>query len=362
MERLMIGWGLAAAVAVACGGESEGPAQASANGGSAGLASDAGAPASSGGTAESGGAINRTGGQTGAGDSGGNAANTGGRAAPPQAGAGANTGGRTASPEGGRPADTGGTTAEAGSAGEAAEGGSNAGCECGPLERCFDDRLCVARSLALPLGFAIDVTEVTRAQYAAWLTNDFGATRQSPQCDWNDDFAPDPECMARPEVCQGADCGAHPQPCVDFCDAAVYCRSIDKQLCGGLSGGPTAMDGSDSLLRLACSSNDAYDLPYGESIQSGACNDQTANSQATVPVASLETCQSPTPDYAGIYDLVGNLREWEDNCLTADGSMDVCNPRGGTFGISAAAPFCSQTTYAERGAFDPQIGFRCCEP
>jgi formylglycine-generating enzyme required for sulfatase activity len=256
--------------------------------------------------------------------------------------------------------------------GSASEGGSAQGgappasdCDCGPLEECFDGRagqLCVARSVLVPLGFTIDATEVTRAQYAAWLAVRPAVPQQSPQCRWNEDFEPDADCMAQPSVCQGADCGDHPQPCVDFCDAAAYCRDIDKQLCGGVDGGSTNAAGADSEWLLTCTANGKNQGITGANFVPGQCNDQTANSQTTVPVASEPDCQSPEPGYSGVFDLIGNLREWDDNCDTMSDRLDVCHVRGGSFGTSAAAPVCSETLYAERGSFAETVGFRCCDP
>ncbi len=64
----------------------------------------------------------------------------------------------------------------------------------------------------------------------------------------------------------------------------------------------------------------------------------------------------------GVFDLIGNLREWEDNCNTMDGAADTCHLRGSTFGNSAAAPLCAETLYADRGSLKDTVGFRCCEP
>ncbi len=105
--------------------------------------------------------------------------------------------------------------------------------------------------------------------------------------------------MALPSVCRGANCSNHPQPCVDFCDAAVYCREIGKQLCGGTDGGPTTSAGDDSEWLLACTANGKNEAISGESFVFGQCNDQTASSQTTVVVGSKQACQSPEPGYSG---------------------------------------------------------------
>jgi hypothetical protein len=97
--------------------------------------------------------------------------------------------------------------------------------------------------------------------------------------------------------------------------------------------------------------------------RSDLCNDYTAGATTTVPVASKTGCQLPAGSgHAGVFDMIGNLEEWADNCLnnTDSGWGDICKPRGLPFGQGAAAPICSQSTYAERGAFRDTLGFRCC--
>lgn len=42
--------------------------------------------------------------------------------------------------------------------------------------------------VTMPEGYAIDSTEVTRDQYAAWLAGGPTASGQSPWCAWNDTF------------------------------------------------------------------------------------------------------------------------------------------------------------------------------
>jgi len=357
MRRLAIGIGLVAGIAAACG-ESRTSSQAEATSGGETAGPSGGAVAASGAAGATGGLASATGGSPVS--SGGRADNAGGEAPSPEGGATTGSGGAVVTGgSGGTPASGGGSN----EGGGGASAGTPGDCSCGPLEQCFDGTLCVARSVQVPDGFAIDATEVTRSQYSAWLATGPARSRQSPQCEWNDDFEPDEACMAQPSVCQGADCGDHPQPCLDFCDAAAYCRAIDKQICGGLDGGPADRAGTDSLWLIACTSNGAHDYPYGgDSFVTGRCNDQTANSETTVTVASKPDCQSPEPDYAGIFDLVGNLREWEDNCNTAEGPTDVCRVRGGAFGISAAAPLCGENVPTPRGSLADTIGFRCCEP
>jgi formylglycine-generating enzyme required for sulfatase activity len=157
--------------------------------------------------------------------------------------------------------------------------------------------------------------------------------------------------MAKSSVCQGTACATHPQPCIDMCDAAAYCKAIGRGLC------------TDAGWTNACSSNGAYEAGYGTSLVFGTCNDYTAGTTTTVPVASETGCQAPASSgFAGVFDMIGNVGEWVDNCSPSDGATDTCKPRGLSFGTGAAAPTCSQSTYAKRSAVNDNVGFRCCTP
>jgi formylglycine-generating enzyme required for sulfatase activity len=64
-----------------------------------------------------------------------------------------------------------------------------------------------------------------------------------------------------------------------------------------------------------------------------------------------------------VFDLLGNVWEWEDNCapIAGDaGAGDVCNPRGFSFGMGAAMPMCAGDDYAQRSEVRDNLGFRCC--
>ena len=96
----------------------------------------------------------------------------------------------------------------------------------------------------LPEGYCIDSTEVTRAQYQTWLDTNPPTSGQGFDCDWNTSYAPDADCMNAAEVCSTG-CDAHPQVCVDWCDAYAYCRAVGKRLCGKIGGGANGYDDSN---------------------------------------------------------------------------------------------------------------------
>jgi len=224
----------------------------------------------------------------------------------------------------------------------------------------------------LPEGFCIDSTEVTRSQYRAWLDGHPSTAGQIAKCGWNDSFVPDPSCMGSPTdpkyVCQ-ENCDNHPQVCIDWCDAYAFCRAMGKRLCGKIGGGsgsPTRIDQSQWV--QACSSNftsiESYQGEFGIPF---VCNGKAFWPQSTppiacgtVPVGSLTTCQSGAPGYEGVYDLSGNVAEFEDSCTAWNDGQDWCNIRGGSFADNDDRLFCNSDIWQRREKVDATIGFRCC--
>jgi formylglycine-generating enzyme required for sulfatase activity len=218
----------------------------------------------------------------------------------------------------------------------------------------------------LPEGYCIDSTEVTRAQYRAWLDTTPSAAGQISACTGNSTFTPDASCMARPEVCQTG-CENHPQVCVDWCDAYAYCQAVGKRLCGKIGGGPieegpyTWIDASVSQWYSACSAHGTQMYACGETYEPGTCNGSENDAYRTVPVGTLSGCQSPVSGYGGIYDLSGNVMEWEDSCNDRG-----CRVRGGDFATGNSLSCAVETfTYSDsiadsRHVADWYTGFRCC--
>jgi formylglycine-generating enzyme len=406
MRDLVFFAGMASSVILGCGGSAESSNSNLSTGGTGGIAaSSGGASAQSGrsngggssttlpaggreigGTSNGGAAIGgaATGGKAAGGATIGGAA-MGGKAAGGAALGGAATGGtgtaggRAGASSGGAKAGAGGSwTGVAGAGGSRAGSSGNAGtpsgggeagssCRCQALEQCWNGTLCVANLVPVPAGFSIDATEVTRGQYAAWLATNPSTIGQGGACASNTSFAPDSTCMAKSSVCQGTDCGQHPQPCVDLCDAAAYCKTIDKRLCGAIGGGSVSAysDATNSQWYNACTSNGVNRYVFGNSSGQGNCHDAMDfdSNTTTVPVASMPECQSPVTGYTGIYDLLGNLWEWEDNCsLVPPATAESCKPRGTSFGISAMMPECGTIISVQRSTVGDNIGFRCCSP
>jgi formylglycine-generating enzyme required for sulfatase activity len=212
----------------------------------------------------------------------------------------------------------------------------------------------------LPGPMCIDATEVTNEQYAAWLAKSPSTSGQPSYCAWNTTFAP----TASWPPAAGKE--KHPVTAVDWCDAYAFCAGNGKRLCGKLGGGSNAYadyaDPAKSVWYRACTSAGKYAFPYGNTYSTTACNGLDKGLNATVPVGSLATCQSPEVDYKGVFDLSGNVLEWEDSCNGATGSADSCRMRGGFFQNSQTYVRCDGARASTRKDTFVGTGMRCCGP
>lgn len=173
--------------------------------------------------------------------------------------------------------------------------------------------------------------------------------------------------MQDPHVYQGPGADSHPQTCVDWCDAYMYCKAVGKRLCGRIGGGALGFtewgDAAKSQWFAACSSGGAEKYPYGDTYESKTCNGGDSGGTTTTQVGALDGCQSHQAGYEGVFDMSGNAWEWDDSCQ--DDKPDAyCQIRGG--GVAGAGPdhmACNDTPLAQqRNQTGYPLGFRCCSP
>jgi formylglycine-generating enzyme required for sulfatase activity len=266
--------------------------------------------------------------------------------------------------------------ASGGAAGTAASGGSapfdaatedygvdgaSGACNCGPLEQCWNDKLCVAKLVAVTGGYQIDATEVTQGQYGAWLATNPSTSGQDPWCSWNDRF--EKGCSGAGLLpCQATGGCRFPTVCVDWCDAYAYCKAVGKRLCGKIGGGPNDFlswaDATKSQWYNACSSGGVCSFPYGNTFQSGTCHDP-ADSLGSYDVGTHLGCQSSVDGYRAVFDLSGNVWEWEDSCSSVEADAS-CRYRGGSTYTHYDNPRCDDNRYTDRSSTWEYRGFRCC--
>lgn len=252
-------------------------------------------------------------------------------------------------------AGAGGSTAASGAAGSLGSAGAPSECPCKlPTQTCVAGK-CLPRGPVMikVTSFYIDSTEVTAAQYAAFMADKaVNVQAQAPECAWNDTF--------EPLFLQGVAAPLADQPVtnVDYCDAAAFCAWAGKRLCGRISGGgltlPELADPSQSQWFAACGGPTGQHYPYGGAYQSKACNDEDAGKHGLVNVGAFEKCSGY---YPGLFDMLGNAQEWTDTCDAKNGALDGCERIGGSY---TDRQECSTSGLAHRNLRSPELGFRCC--
>ena len=210
----------------------------------------------------------------------------------------------------------------------------------------------------------VDVTEVTQAAYAAFLASSPGA--QPAECSWNTSYVPGQQMngfVCSPGLFDPSGRPDHPVRCVDWCDAVMFCAWAGKRLCGGVGGQQLGLasfaDPAASVWMNACSRGGTLTYPYGPVYTPDAC--QGAHDAGTDPsaVASAPSCVGGFP---GLFDMSGNVEEWEDACDRDGGEDANCRLRGGGVYNTAAGLACASDHSAGRQGMGPAIGFRCCAP
>lgn len=202
---------------------------------------------------------------------------------------------------------------------------------------------CPKPKTVLAAGFDIDANEVTNAQYAAFLEVGYVST-SVPECNAN---------VLQP-IIWAPDAGADNRPVahVDWCDAWAYCEWAGRRLCGKIGGGSNDFaeykNPAASQWYEACSKGGTQNFPYGATYDDAACN---IGGTGTLDVGTTATCQG---GYPGLYDMSGNVWEWEDSC-----SGNLCRLRGGGFKLTSGE--CDANVADKvRTYTEVDVGFRCC--
>jgi formylglycine-generating enzyme required for sulfatase activity len=251
-----------------------------------------------------------------------------------------------------------------------ADGSSEVGAKDGAVDRAVDGAEDAAeeapsQATCLPGGrgpdmvsvgaFCVDSTEVTAGQYRTFLAATGTSNLLPPTCAFKSTYSPAP-----------GDADDYPVRDVDWCDAYAFCRWAGKRLCGQIGGGPNPFydyaEATHDQWYFACSAGGTRNYPYGQTYVGTTCNDQAYDAGAPVPVKQASACVGGFP---GLYDMAGNVWEWEDSCNDAGGAGDLCRSRGGMYNDNVQTQ-CAFDTFQHfsptrnfRASFQ---GFRCCAP
>jgi formylglycine-generating enzyme required for sulfatase activity len=242
--------------------------------------------------------------------------------------------------------------------------------------------------------YCIDAVETTFGDYNLFYNANPPTSSKAIQdpkiCAWNQTWTPAGDWPYPPNS------ATEPVRFVNWCQAQAYCKYNGKHLCGSIR---ADLDGGADPYAVPLTSFDDFTTnqwfnacsaqgincpepsagrpcyPYGTTYNPALCNaTDYVDGGSMVPIGygPLMTCQGGEP---GLYNMAGNVAEWEDSCSgatdagTADagttGASDLCAVRGGSYhdnqlGVrcdsnQTAGPVTQPRDYAGR-----DVGFRCC--
>lgn len=223
--------------------------------------------------------------------------------------------------------------------------------------------------------FCMDRTEVPNEDYAVFLASSPSSAGQAASCSWNTSFLPDTSASCATELGRYDPIARPRSPvsCVDWCDAKRYCEWAGKRLCGAIAGGPNPPSSfaspNESQWFRACTHAGDTKFPYGDSYQAGYCVGLDNSGIHPDSVANAPACEG---GYDGLFDMSGNVAEWEDSCSASAGASDACLIRGGSMLDAESVPptlLCNSSAgndatpspaTSARNTRDELIGLRCC--
>ncbi len=287
---------------------------------------------------------------------------------------------------------------------------------CGPDQACACPPSMAVVSKATGGAYCVDQVEITKGQYNKFINANVPIGDQKDACGppaagqlpRNETFIP--RGAWPPAAAPGLPIGSVsfslglPVHYVDWCDAAAYCKWANKQLCGKINGGTlpqiSANDHTQSAWYNACSAQGTKDWPYSTDYEASKCNgtgvgqpgiyDSTLNGSppgrafgfggANQDTGVYQTVMSDTNGNilsleehhlgcAGgslnLYQMSGNVAEWEDSCDGPDATSS-CNLRGGSYAASGVDTTLrcdaarTQVRLPTTAGVLADVGFRCC--
>ena len=220
--------------------------------------------------------------------------------------------------------------------------------------------------------YCVDQTEATYGDYALfWQANP--TANETGVCKYKKNYTPSDKWPAASTLVRT------PVAYVDWCDAAAYCRWHQKHLCGAIGmpgvGADINQPNNPSISEWynACSGGDVNAYPYGTTYDPLRCDGKDfkfpmpqdprgptipykVQTDQGTPITQND-CQGSAPL---LYDMSGNIAEWEDSCQGTTGEQDNCLVRGGSYLSDKTTLACKAFDVKSRGYAAPDVGFRCC--
>ncbi len=130
--------------------------------------------------------------------------------------------------------------------------------------------------------------------------------------------------------------GKEPTHGITWFEARMRCEQVGKRLC------------TPEEWNYACTGRQRALYSYGQTFQKNNC---TVDGKKTTASSASSSCRS---DF-GVYDMVGNVREWVN---TVEGNISAT--MGGSY-MSGRRAGCRQRTPENMSTTGKEIGFRCCK-
>jgi formylglycine-generating enzyme required for sulfatase activity len=137
-------------------------------------------------------------------------------------------------------------------------------------------------------------------------------------------------------------------------------------MCGAIGGGSLSMsDAANAAVDqryYACSHAGSLVYPYGNTYDPTACNGADYGTGKATAAGSLPSCEG---GYPGLFDLTGNVEEWQDACDGTTGPLDNCLDGSGAFDYPGSGPTGTRCDFYDSDSRSVQyydIGIRCCYP
>ena len=231
---------------------------------------------------------------------------------------------------------------------------------------------CPSGMLVVPIQgagiYCIESLEVSYSSYDVFYNANPSTTIQDPWCSWNVGWTP-AGAWPYAQIVQ-----TEPVRYVNWCQAAAYCKYQGRRLCGKIGGGSVAQasfaDYTTDQWFNACTAQDAncnasgcypYGTAYGPTNCNGIDSVDGGSHGPEVP-SSLMACQGGE---VGLFNMSGNVAEWEDSCDATSGENDDCAIRGGSYLDDAGGLRCDSAQSSlpitqPRSYTGNDVGFRCC--